>query len=130
MQELIDWAISLQYNQQQCIDWIVIKDKAEQLLEKEKIKQETLEVAAEKYSSELLEAKTIEPHEKTWMKSMFIHIAKWQQEQQDDFIIKFLESIEGTYSYSNIYDHWYSHANTNKTYTKKELLNQFKKKYK
>ena len=40
MQELIDWAISLQYKQQQCIDWIVIKDKAESLLatEKEQIK--------------------------------------------------------------------------------------------
>jgi hypothetical protein len=36
VQELIDWAISLQYNQQQCIDWIVIKDKAESLLEMEK----------------------------------------------------------------------------------------------
>jgi hypothetical protein len=35
MQELIDWATSLQYNQQQCIDWITIKNKAEQLLEKE-----------------------------------------------------------------------------------------------
>jgi hypothetical protein len=39
MQELIDWAKSLQYNQQQCIDWMVIKDKAEQLLEKEESKQ-------------------------------------------------------------------------------------------
>ena len=40
MQELINWAISLQYKQQQCIDWIVIKDKAESLLatEKEQIK--------------------------------------------------------------------------------------------
>ncbi len=36
MQELIDWAISLQYNQHQSIDWIVIKDKAESLLETEK----------------------------------------------------------------------------------------------
>ena len=36
MQELIDWAISLQYKQQQCIDWIVIKDKAESLLATEK----------------------------------------------------------------------------------------------
>jgi hypothetical protein len=43
MQELIDWATSLQYNQQQCIDWITIKNKAEQLLEKEEPKQETLE---------------------------------------------------------------------------------------
>lgn len=36
IQELIDWAISLQYNQHQCIDWILIKDKAESLLEMEK----------------------------------------------------------------------------------------------
>jgi CRISPR/Cas system-associated protein Csm6 len=36
MQELIEWAISLQDKQQQCIDWIVIKNKAESLLEKEK----------------------------------------------------------------------------------------------
>jgi hypothetical protein len=52
MQELIDCAISLQYNQQQCIDWIVIKEKIEQLLEKEKIKQETIEEAAEKYAND------------------------------------------------------------------------------
>jgi len=36
IQELIDWAISLQYEQQQCIDWIVIKEKLESLLEMEK----------------------------------------------------------------------------------------------
>ena len=47
----------------------------------EELKHETLEEAAEKYSLELLEAKTIEPHEKTWIKSMFIHIAKWQAER-------------------------------------------------
>lgn len=45
------------------------------------MKQETLEEAAENYSLELLEAKTIQPHEKTWIKSMFIHIAKWQAER-------------------------------------------------
>ena len=47
----------------------------------EEDKEATLEDAAEKYSLELLESKTIQPHEKTWIKSMFIHIAKWQQEQ-------------------------------------------------
>lgn len=47
----------------------------------EEDKQTTLEEATEKYSLELLESKTIQPHEKTWIKSMFIHIAKWQQEQ-------------------------------------------------
>ena len=57
----------------------------------------------------------------------FIEGAKWQQEQQDDFIISFLEFIEGTYSYSNIFDHWYLHSDTSKTYSKKELLKQFKK---
>lgn len=44
MQELIDWAISLQYNEQQCIDWMVIKNKAEQLLEAEKMNKEALEL--------------------------------------------------------------------------------------
>jgi hypothetical protein len=40
-----------------------------------------LEETAEKYSQELLEAKTIQPHEKTWIKSMFIYIANWQAER-------------------------------------------------
>jgi hypothetical protein len=39
MQKLIEWAISQKDNEQQCIDWIVIKNKAEELLliEKEQI---------------------------------------------------------------------------------------------
>jgi hypothetical protein len=40
-----------------------------------------IEEDAENYSLELLEAKTIQPHEKTWIKSMFIHIARLQQEK-------------------------------------------------
>jgi hypothetical protein len=40
-----------------------------------------LREAAENYSLELLAAKTIQPHEKTWIKSMFIHIAKGQAER-------------------------------------------------
>jgi hypothetical protein len=44
-------------------------------------KQETLEESAERYSEELLEAKTIQPHEKTWIKAMFIWVAKWQAEK-------------------------------------------------
>ena len=40
-----------------------------------------LREAAEKYSLELLETKTIQHHEKTWIKSMFIHIAKGQAER-------------------------------------------------
>jgi hypothetical protein len=55
---------------------------------KELSKQETLEEAAKNYSNELLESKTIQPHEKTWIKSMFIYIAKWQAERmysEEDF---------------------------------------------
>ena len=39
MQKMIELAISQKENEQQCIDWIVIKDKAEELLpiEKEQI---------------------------------------------------------------------------------------------
>ena len=47
-----------------------------------------------------------------------------------DFIIGFLEFIEGTYSYSNIYDHWYLHADTSKTYSKKQLLEVYLKRNK
>ena len=46
-------------------------------------------------------------------------------DKQDNFIIGFLEFIEGTYSYSNIFDYWYLHADTSKTYTKKELLKKY-----
>ncbi len=36
MQEFIQWAISLKDKEQQCIDWICIKSKAEELLPMEK----------------------------------------------------------------------------------------------
>ena len=36
MQQLIEWAISLKDKEQQCTDWIVIKQKAEELLPMEK----------------------------------------------------------------------------------------------
>ena len=45
----------------------------------------------------------------------------------DEFAIELLNFIEGTYSYSNIFDHWYLHADTSKTFTKKELLEIYKK---
>jgi hypothetical protein len=43
--------------------------------------KETLEEAAEKYSMELLEARTIQPHEKSWVESIFVHGAKKQTER-------------------------------------------------
>ena len=55
---------------------------------------------------------------------------KWQQEKQADFVIGFLEFIEGTYSYSNIFDHWYLHSDTSKTYSKKQLLEVYLKRNK
>lgn len=36
LQQLIEWAVSLKYNSQQCTDWICIKEKAEELLQNEK----------------------------------------------------------------------------------------------
>ena len=57
----------------------------------------------------------------------FIEGVKWQKEKQDNFIVGFLEFIEGTYSYSNIFDYWYLHADTSKTYSKKELLKVYQK---
>jgi len=45
----------------------------------------------------------------------------------DEFAIGFLQFIEGTYSYSNIFDNWYLHENTSKRYTPKELLEIYKK---
>ena len=56
--------------------------------------KETIESAAERYAKELIEAKTIEQHEKTWIKSVFIHIAKWQEKtfnEQD--MIDFAEYV-------------------------------------
>ena len=45
------------------------------------MKNETIEQAAEKYSMELLEARTIQPHEKSWVESIFVHGAKKQTER-------------------------------------------------
>jgi len=59
-------------------------------------KQLELEEAAERYSLELLEAKTIQHHEKTWIKSMFIHIAKWQQKRmysEEEVQVKLYECL-------------------------------------
>lgn len=45
----------------------------------------------------------------------------------DEFSIGFIEFIEGTYSYSNIFNYWYLQADVSKTYTKKQLLKHYKK---
>lgn len=55
---------------------------------------------------------------------------KWQMDKQSDFIIGFLEFIEGTYSYSNIFDHWCLYSDTSKTYSKKQLLEVYLKRNK
>ena len=36
LQQLIEWAVLLKNNSQQCTDWICIKEKAEELLQMEK----------------------------------------------------------------------------------------------
>ena len=59
---------------------------------KEEHKQETLEEAAERYSQELLDAKAIQFHEKSWIKAMFIWVAKWQAERMysEEEVLKLL----------------------------------------
>ena len=81
----------------------------------EEDKQTTLEEAAEKYGLELLESKTIQPHEKTWIKSMFIHIAKWQQEQNknlytEEEVHNIIESYQNNVENNPVhitYDKWF-----------------------
>ena len=97
-----------------------------------KRKQETLEEVAERYASQFIKGKIVYHG--------FIEGAEWMQERmysEEDmrkaFIAGgngFLEYIEGTYSYSNIYDHWYLHSDTSKTYSKKELLKVYLKRNK
>ena len=88
------------------------------------MKQETLEEAAEKYSLELLEAKTIQPHEKTWIKSMFIYIAKWQQERmysEEDMRKAFIAGGNSCIEEDDVYGSFYD------AYMK-NWFEQFKKK--
>ena len=94
-----------------------------------KPKQETVEEAAEVYANKKGDIPTTKL-EDVIFKQGFIDGAKWQMDKQSDFIIRFLEFIEGTYSYSNIFDHWYLHSDTSKTYSKKQLLEIYLKRNK
>jgi len=81
--------------------------------------QETiLEAAVKKYGTN--------PYDHS-EKDGFIQGANWQKEKMftKDFILGFLEYIEGTYSYSNIFDHWYLHSDTSKSFSRKELLKEY-----
>lgn len=86
------------------------------------MKQETLEEVAEGY---WLNDDSMTDNDRISYVNGFLACSKWQIGKQDNFIIGFLEFIEGTYSYSNIFDYWYLHADTSKTYTKKELLKKY-----
>jgi hypothetical protein len=61
-------------------------------------KETTLEELAEKYSEELLQAKTIQPHEKSWIKAMFIWVAKWQAKKMysEEEVIAIVEKSRET----------------------------------
>lgn len=55
------------------------------------------------------------------------YVAEQCEEIADEFAIGLLYFIEGTYSYSNIFDYWYLHADTSKTFTKNKLVEIYKK---
>lgn len=80
-----------------------------------------LREAAEKYSLELLEAKTIQHHEKTWIESMFINGAKWQEQRMysKEEVLNILYKRESELNtYNSIFDYQDG----------KEWFEQFKKK--
>ena len=62
-----------------------------------------------------------------WAEGQALDISRFTIPLRDDFAIGFLDFIEGTYSYSNIFDYWYLHADTSKTFTKKQLVETYKK---
>jgi hypothetical protein len=55
------------------------------------------------------------------------HNAKECEKIAEEFAIGFLEFTESTYSFGNIMGKWYLHADTSKQYTRKELLQIYKK---
>lgn len=102
------------------------------IIPKEEIKQESLEDVAERILAnnidglrDVLQDDDLFFFYKGVIERYGEAMAEWQMDKQDNFIIGFLEFIEGTYSYSNIFDYWYLHADTSKTYTKKELLKKY-----
>jgi hypothetical protein len=109
----------------QCIK---IEPRYEIIIPQEEPKQMSRQTAVEEFIKEILQDEFFTNIAEYKKAERLIEIgAKWQQEQQDNFVIGFLEYIEGTYSYSNIYDHWYLHSDTSKTYSKKELLKVYLK---
>ena len=117
--DFLEWFV----NNPNC-EWVKVKDPLianitdfgyKIIIPSKEEKQETLEEAADNYSKELTQVVA------------FYNGAKWQMDKQDDFIMGFLEFIEGTYDYSNIHDHWYLNADTSKTYSKKQLLKVYLK---
>jgi hypothetical protein len=105
---------------------VVIEQRVSDFMNQLKTKQEELK----KSFGEIWSTLTKEQSEylKVYIDKQ-IEIAKCQKEKMftKEFILGFLEFIEGTYSYSNIFDHWYLHADTSKSFSRKELLKEYQK---
>ena len=105
---------------------VVIEQRVSDFMNQLKTKQEELK----KSFGEIWSTLTKEQSEylKVYIDKQ-IEIAKCQKEKMftKEFILGFLEYIEGTYSYSNIFDHWYLHADTSKSFSRKELLKEYQK---
>ena len=87
---------------------------------------ETLEEAAEKYAQELLKAKTILYHEKTWIKAIFIWVAKWQVERIENEYKQLINELELLAKDNNLGER-YRAGITASIWRMKELFKQFKK---
>jgi hypothetical protein len=105
---------------------VVIEQRVSDFMNQLKTKQEELK----KSFGEIWSTLTKEQSEylKVYIDKQ-IEIAKCQKEKMftKEFILGFLEYIEGTYSYSNIFDHWYLHSDTSKSFSRRELLKEYQK---
>jgi len=84
--------------------------------------RETIEEAAEKYAQELLEANTIQPHQKTWIKCIFIHVAK-SDASRDYWFEKFQEQDNKLYSEKEVRDLFNLYKEEFSIYRNSQILN-------
>lgn len=83
--------------------------------------KKTIEEVASWYANELIDSKTIESHEKSWVSSIFIAGAKYQSEQ--------MYSEEEVRNASlKFFFHWYNTPGNNTEQGFDNWFSQFKKK--
>ena len=124
--------INKEWNEERIIDGKDIGDYSFKIIiPREKPKQETLEKVIKPIGDFIIEnATAVQGQDGAYYHYAEVcKLLKLQKKRMftEEFILGFLEYIEGTYSYSNIFDHWYLHADTSKSFSRKELLKEYQK---